>query len=141
MAKYTMKTLSDYIWADAWFLLAVSYVSPNGETAELSAVIGAADFINHAILTHREIESATHKLTRDGWIEYSDGKFMATEEMLQRFSELPEGTPIDQMETVESWLNASEYESGYDPNAETGFLFPDITEQMVNSAAIAYTRR
>ena len=44
----------------------------------LGPIVGAADFINHAILTHREIESSTHKITRDGWIEDSEARFTAT---------------------------------------------------------------
>ena len=129
---------SDYTWADAWFLLAVSYVSPQGEWADLQAVIGAADFINHAILTHSEIQAAACKLTRDGWLQYEQQQFAATPTMIERFDQSPKTSPMERMEFARRCLNAGEYESGYDPNAPTEFEFHDITSEMVSAAVQDY---
>ena len=131
---------SDYQWADAWFLLAVSYISRNGEPAKLSDVIGAADYINHAILTVPEIKSATFKLTRDGWITYQSGEFSATEKMIGKFSKLPGKSPMAQMEIVESWLEAAEYDGDYNPDRLTAPDVVAITEEMVDVAIAEYKK-
>lgn len=129
---------TDYRWSDAWFLLAVSYVSPNGEPSKLSAVIGAADYINHAILTVAEIKSATFKLIRDQWITFQSGEFSATKKMIDKFSKLPAKSAMSQMEIVESWLDAAKYEGDDDPNLMTAPDFEAITEKMVDLAASEY---
>jgi hypothetical protein len=131
---------ANYKWSDAWFLLAISYASRNGEPASLSTVIGAADYINHAILTVAEIKSATFKLTRDEWIRYEDGEFSATEKMIARFSKLPGKSPMSQMEIVELWLNATAFEGDDDPNVLTAPDFAEITEEMVDMATAEYKK-
>lgn len=129
---------ADYQWSDAWFLLAVSYLSPQGEPVSLSAVIGAADYINHAILTIEEIKSATYKLTRDQWIQYEAGEFSATETMIEKFAHLPGKSPMSQMEIVEAWLDAAEFDGDYDPNILTSPDFAAITGEMVDLATAEY---
>ena len=132
------KEASDYQWSDAWFLLAVSYVARDGNAAKLSDVIGASDYINHAILTVAEIKSAMYKLTRDDWITYKSGAYLQTERMKNEFSKLPAKSEMSQMTIVESWLGATEYSGDYDPNVLTAPDFEDITEEMVDQAAAEY---
>lgn len=63
-----------YKAADAWVLLAIVYAGRDGGAA-LSEVIGAADYINHAILTYGEIQNALFKLTSDGFVREEGGRF------------------------------------------------------------------
>lgn len=129
---------TDYTWADAWFLLAVSYLSSKGESVQLSDVIGAADYINHEILSVAEIKSATFKLSRDGWITYRTGTYSATERMIEMFAGLPAKSPMAQLEIVESWLDAEGYDDGYDPDLLTAPDVVAITEEMVDLATSQY---
>ena len=133
-----MKKDTAYTWADAWFLLAVSYVSPNGQAVELSTVIGSADYINHAILTHNEIATATSKLLRGGWITFENGKYAATEQMVDKFSELPAKSAMSQLTIVESWLDAVAFDEAYDPNVPTCDPFPGISQADVDQAVANY---
>lgn len=139
--KFVNKVSTDYTWADAWFLLAVSYVSPKGEEVKLSDVIGAADYINHAILSVAEIKSATFKLTGDQWIIYQSGQFSATDKMIEKFSKLPAKSPMAQMEIVESWLAAAGYGDDYDPDAMSAPDVIEITEEMVDLATAEYNNQ
>ena len=129
---------TDYQWSDAWFLLAVSYVSRSGEPARMSAVIGAADYINHAILTVAEIKSATFKLTRDQWITFDAGEYTATRKMIDRFSTLPAKSPMSQLEIVESWLGATSFDGNYDPDLLTSPDVVAISDEMVDMATAEY---
>ena len=105
---------------------------------KLADVIGAADDINHAILSVAEIKSATFKLTRDDWITFDSGEFSATKKMIAKFTPLPEKSPMAQMEIVESWLAATKYEIGYDPDLLTAPDVVPITEEMVDMAAAEF---
>lgn len=78
---------SKHPWSDAWLLHAVIIAAPGG-TAELARVIGAADFLNHAILTFDELRGGVERLARGGWITLEDGRLGATPRARQRYDTL-----------------------------------------------------
>ena len=74
-------------WEDAWILLAILYAGRPGEFASLARVIGIADYINHAIPTHGELDGAFDRLQRADWIEFRDLTYAPTEAAESMFAD------------------------------------------------------
>ena len=76
---------SPWVFADAWVLAAIGgYARP----CSLPEVIGAADWINHAILLAAEVEPALGKLAHAGLVRVlEDWTFELTDEGLEVWSE------------------------------------------------------
>ena len=74
-----------WVFADAWVLAAIGgYARP----CSLREVIGAADWINHAILLASEVEPALGKLAHAGLVRVlDDWTFELTDEGLEVWSE------------------------------------------------------
>jgi hypothetical protein len=74
-----------WVFADTWLLAAIGvYQRP----CTLVEVIGAADWINHAVLLEDEVESALGKLTGAGLVRiYEEWTFELTDEGASLFSE------------------------------------------------------
>jgi hypothetical protein len=66
-------------WSDAWLLLAIA-VAGKGKTARLSEVIGTADAINHAIMTHAELDLGVERLQATHLVEAGVAGLAVTEE-------------------------------------------------------------
>jgi hypothetical protein len=66
-------------FSDAWFLTAVGL---NGRRPQsLDQIIGTADALNHAILTHAELQQAVRRLSGAALLELEpDGRFTLTAE-------------------------------------------------------------
>jgi hypothetical protein len=61
------KISPDFVWSDAWILLAISYADqPQG--AELPEIVATADGINHAIPSATELDGALNRLLAAGLI-------------------------------------------------------------------------
>jgi hypothetical protein len=65
-------------WSDAWLLLAAGITSSTGSST-LTQVIGAADGIQHAIMTKEELVGGIRRLTRAGYMTFEGGAFTLTE--------------------------------------------------------------
>ena len=61
--------------SDAWLLLAIIYA---GEAATLEKIIGAGDWINHAVFNPDELESGLARLAAGGFIKKKNKTFSAT---------------------------------------------------------------
>jgi len=74
-----------WVFADTWMLAAIGvYQRP----CTLPEVIGAADWINHAVLLEDEVESALGKLTGAGLVRiYEEWTFELTDEGASLWSE------------------------------------------------------
>ena len=74
-----------WVFADTWMLAAIGvYQRP----CTLLEVIGAADWINHAVLLEDEVESALGKLTGAGLVRiYEEWTFELTDEGASLWSE------------------------------------------------------
>lgn len=106
-----MTQASKHPWSDAWLLHAVIITAQDGG-AELAEVIGAADFLNHAILTCDEINGGVERLVQGGWIRLEDGRLGPRSRATERYEALR-----DKWRTqVELWEVLLEDE----PGAESG---------------------
>ncbi|HNT74045.1 MAG TPA: hypothetical protein PKH77_03380 [Anaerolineae bacterium] len=70
--------------SDAWILLAILY-SRCEKGADLRAIIGAADYINHAILTYEELRDGLVRLRAAGYIREQDGFYHPTQMTLSAY--------------------------------------------------------
>lgn len=96
-----------WVFADTWVLAAIGvYQRP----CTLLEVIGAADWINHAVPLEDEVESALGKLTGAGLVRiYEEWTFELTDEGASLWSE-GAGDLQGQLQLIEAQL--SEFEPG-----------------------------
>ena len=66
-----------YLWSDAWLLQSIVLASGDGP-ATLAQVIGAADAVNHALLTADELHGGLARLTTGGFVVETNGRFAET---------------------------------------------------------------
>ena len=65
--------------SDAWVFMAVAHASES-EPADLVDVVGAADAINHAVLTYGEINGAARRLVAAGLLAVDDDRLSLTDQ-------------------------------------------------------------
>ena len=96
---------ASWAFADTWLLAAIGvYQRP----CTLVEVIGAADWINHAVLLEDEVESALGKLTGAGLVRIYEGwTFELTDEGASLWSEGVRDLQ-GQLELIEAQLSAFE---------------------------------
>ena len=94
-----------WVFADTWVLAAIGvYQRP----CTLLEVIGAADWINHAVLLEDEVESALGKLAGAGLVRvYEEWTFELTDEGASLWSE-GAGDLQGQLELIDAQLSAFE---------------------------------
>jgi len=73
-----------FVWSDAWILLAIIYTGKQG--GDLQTIIGAADYINHAIPNEEELKGAFARLTEGEMIKEQNGKFKASAKVMKAYS-------------------------------------------------------
>ena len=66
-----------FLWSDAWLLQAVALAARQAP-ATLAEVIGAADAVQHALLTDDELHGGLVRLTGGGFVEEVDHRFRLT---------------------------------------------------------------
>ena len=66
-----------YLWSDAWLLQSIVLASSDAP-ATLAQVIGAADAVNHALLTDDELHGGLSRLTTGGVVVETNGRFAVT---------------------------------------------------------------
>jgi len=71
-----------FIWSDAWILLAIIYADENGTRATISNI---ADGIDHNIPSQSELDGAFERLEKAGYIEASGEKYRATPAVIEAF--------------------------------------------------------
>jgi hypothetical protein len=62
-------TNSEFLWSDAWLLLATS-ATRKPTSASLAATVVAGDAINHAVFTREELSGAINRLGRAGYLSF-----------------------------------------------------------------------
>lgn len=70
--------MSPFLWSDAWLLQAIILASGNGP-ATLAQIFGAADAVNHAMLTDDELHGGLARLTTGGFVAESAARFVITD--------------------------------------------------------------
>ena len=126
--------------SDAWLLLSILY--SEGETeagASLSSIIATADYINHAILTYKELRDGLARLQIRGCIKEHDERYRATRSMRTIFARFTRpGRPVwKDLADVERYLNSR----GFDVVVVSTRLIQPIERTAYENAVEAYLQR
>jgi hypothetical protein len=136
-----MKEFQDipFRWSDAWLLLSVALAAKSGSTT-LAAVIGAADNIQHAIITKAEIDGGVERLARGGLLELTADHFTLTPSSQTIIDHAAEAAPLirDQQKLLENALGATPWTPGYKPDSARGEKEPLITQEDYSAAVKRY---
>jgi hypothetical protein len=106
---------SRFQWSDAWLMLAVGVV---GESpAPLTRVLGAADGLQHAILTREELNGAIARLCRAGYLRHGADGLELTSDGWDLFTRAGRNhrSWLKQQETLQRLLGAAPWSAGHDP--------------------------
>jgi hypothetical protein len=92
-----------FVWSDAWILLAIIYAGDNGDRAN---IIKIADGINHAIPTEEELSGAFARLAQAGFIEEEDDKPKVSAVVMETYSRThtPRRAILKELEDMELFL-------------------------------------
>ena len=129
--------------SDAWLLLAV-IIAAGDDVATLDEIVGAGDFINHAIFTNDEIESGFYRLTCGGYIEEVDGDFRPSEIALKQYKTISgkRRAVLDQMDSLREFLAAKPWVFGVPfPRPENRYTYPGLTKEKIAEAVEKYHKR
>jgi len=72
-----------YCISDVWLLASIEF-SGGKEGATIRDIIGAGDYINHAIFTEKEFEEGLCRLTEGGWIREIGGRFSVSKKFKEQ---------------------------------------------------------
>lgn len=80
------KNISEFSDSDAWVFASMILSFKNNDILNLRKIISAGDYLNHSILTLKELRSALVKFQKSGIIEISESriKFMIIGKNLKR---------------------------------------------------------
>lgn len=125
---------------DAWILLAILY-SRSEKGADLRAIIAAADYINHAILTYEELRDGLVRLRAAGYIREQEGFYYPTQTTLSAYERTtkPRRPVLREWDDIEQFLKAS----GFDSHALADSVSDQIgiTQTMYENAIQAYIQK
>ena len=131
-------------WYDAWILYAVLLSARPDEYAPLDAIIGSADYINHAIPTSGELDGALSRLIENGWVEQSNLSFAPSGKAESMFAKRRTGrtsVPTD-LEFVRKQMGAGRFNSQCSiPKDPEVFLVKGLNDAVIESAYDAYKKR
>jgi hypothetical protein len=128
-------------WSDAWLMLAVGIVG--GEPAPLTQVLGAADVLQHAILTREELNGAIARLGRAGYLRYAMDRLELTpdgRDLVMRAGR-NHRTWLKHQETLERLLDAEPWSASHDPAAAGAGEPEAVSEEAYQDALREYYAR
>jgi len=113
-------------WYDAWVLAGITLVSNHNEGIDLEGLISATDYINHAIITHAELDSSLFRLITAGYVENVGNHFRMSPQVIEYFKKNIEGTrPGLRPDKFKLFLKAEPWNSGYVPEKKgAGAVIP-----------------
>lgn len=96
---------SSFAASDAWILLAIVYAS-HRRAADLTRIIAAADFINHAILTYPELRNGLRRLQVVGLIHVHRGRYRADRKVLKAYARrsTPRRAALQELQDMQEFL-------------------------------------
>jgi hypothetical protein len=96
-----------FLASDAWLLLAILYAG-GAEAASLRAIIAAADFINHAILSYEELAGGLERLARAGAIRRQGEDIRPSPAVRAYYEKVsrPQGRVHKDLELISGYLRA-----------------------------------
>jgi hypothetical protein len=100
-----MEVNPQWTWNDGWILMA-TYLTHGTDGARLHEVIAAADGINHAIPTAKELSRAFTKLVRADVAEIADDRFRLRDDLLPEIEKAYNGRGglFESAKKGEKWL-------------------------------------
>jgi len=135
-----MTSDSRFLWSDAWLFLAIGYSNDKGASS-LARVIGAADAIQHAVLTWEEVDGGLFRLGMAGYVSVRDEKVNLTEQGRAILEGLREKTVLKRQDELSIAIGAPPW-SGHDPASARSHDQPQIIGQQTYQAAVSqYTKR
>ena len=132
-----------YQWSDAWILLAIIYAGKE-EAATLSEVVGAADYIQHAIVTFQELEGALARLTKNQLIIDNDGRYSPSGKIITFYKSTtkPRRPVLKEQGDVQRFIGASSWSPTSSPqDANRGASYPPLTLALYEKAVQGYLSR
>jgi len=130
---------SHFWWSDAWLLLAIGYSSEKGASS-LARVIGAADAIQHAVLTWEEVDGGLFRLGKAGYVTVRGEKVGLTQQGRAILERLREKTVLKRQDELSIVLGAPPW-TGHDPTRARHPDQPQIIGQHAYQAAVSrYTK-
>lgn len=102
-----MNAIPQWAWNDGWILMA-TYLTQGTEGARLQEVIAAADGLNHAIPTAKELSRAFTKLVRTEIMAVTDDRFRLRDDLLPEIKKAygSRGGLFESAKKGEKWLKS-----------------------------------
>jgi len=125
--------------SDTWVLLATIY-GGREKGANLQAIISAADYINHAILTYEELDGGLARLRSEGFIEEQDGIYYPTQAVLSAYDQ----TTKLRRSVSKEWDDLERFIKAHRPDTQSLVVSTPgqaITRTMYESAVQTYIQR
>jgi hypothetical protein len=99
----------EFEYSDAWLLEAIKLSETSDKGATLTDIIGAADYINHAIMTNSEFASGIRKLKSIGLIIEQDKQLRTTDKFnewwTRKYGRKSRFGVLKAMDEIERYLN------------------------------------
>jgi hypothetical protein len=134
------KKAVEYLWSDAWILLAIIYASAK-KPASLSDIIAFADVIQHAIPTYEEMVGALARLTAGKYIIDRKRRFSPSKQtkLFYRSVTSPRRRVNKEEDDMERLLGASPYSASESPrDAAKGSTYPSLTRELLEETYQKY---
>jgi len=134
-----MTSNSRFLWSDAWLFLAIGYANDKGPSS-LARVIGAADGIQHSVLTWEEVDGGLFRLGVAGYVIVRDEKVSLTQQGRAILEGLREKTVFKRQDELSVAIGAPSW-TGHDPAGARDHDQPQIIDQRTYQAAVSqYTK-
>ena len=137
-----MPNAPQMLWSDAWILLATIYVARE-QPAPMDEVIGAADYIQHAIVTFEEMEGALDRLTAGGFLSHTDVKLAPSEKTAEFYASItrPRRSVHAEQKDLEKFIGVQGGWAADPRQANQGAEFPELTRSAFDAAVATYLGR
>ena len=133
-----------FAWSDAWVLLSVIYGAREAGHVDCTKIIAVADAVNHAILTHGELDDGLARLIDAGYVVREQNEFHASHAAVEAYNDAAASkTGRSQLGVIgqlaHNFLKVRERQRSYRPPAiGSGRI---LTLRAYNSAVEVYQNR
>ena len=128
-------------WADIWLLQAIHACRKGDQSPSIDEVIGAADFINHAIMTFEEFSGGLRRLERAGLLQRVDQVMKLSDKAIELFQNLESHGIHKQSELLRHELSVKAWSKDYRPRDQLADPDSSISRERYDAAVMKYTRR
>jgi len=132
----------EFLWSDAWLLLAIGLAAEQRPIAPLASVIELADGIQHAIPAKEEMDGALGRLQRAGYIRHTREGVEFLEQgrqLVKRPNRVFRGL-LDRQDAIEKALHAAPWSATYRPQSARGEEAVHVAEEEWQQLMARYRR-